>query len=117
MYRDLVERARAGDQEALARLFDYLAPKVRAFIGSHIDDPNDADDVSQEALLAMLQALRNGNPPRGPIDNWAIGIAWRYLSRYWESGWDCSHNQNSLDYFSLDSLEDAGWEEDKWGPD
>lgn len=56
---DLVRRARAGDRSALEALLAACHPAVRRWAGVLTDDPDDADDVAQEALIQV--ALRLGS--------------------------------------------------------
>ncbi|PZQ12996.1 MAG: RNA polymerase subunit sigma [Ancylobacter novellus] len=67
-----------GDAAAYRRLLDGLAPFLRAVVGSRARgfgfDPSDAEDVVQEALLAIH--LKRGTwDSRQPVGPWAAAIA------------------------------------------
>lgn len=55
----LVKRAAAGDQEAFACLTRRMMPLLRSQISQLIDAGTDEDDLYQEALLALLAAVRS----------------------------------------------------------
>jgi RNA polymerase sigma-70 factor (ECF subfamily) len=56
---DLVRRAQTGDGEAREALLAACHPTVRRWAGVLTDDPDDADDIAQEALIQV--ALRLGS--------------------------------------------------------
>jgi RNA polymerase sigma factor (sigma-70 family) len=54
----LVRRIAAGDPAAEAALLEHFAPRVRAMAMARTRDADQARDVAQEALVAILQAAR-----------------------------------------------------------
>ena len=57
---ELALRLAAGDREAEAELFRRLAPRVRLYGLRHLRDPAAADDLVQDVILTMSDALREG---------------------------------------------------------
>jgi RNA polymerase sigma-70 factor (ECF subfamily) len=55
--RTLLARARAGDQEALRALVEHAYPLVQRWSLVHLGDPADADDLTQDVLVRMLEKL------------------------------------------------------------
>jgi RNA polymerase sigma-70 factor (ECF subfamily) len=56
---ELVEAARAGDQDALEALLDRHQPRIYRFSMKMCRDPEDAQDILQETLLAMARTVGN----------------------------------------------------------
>jgi RNA polymerase sigma factor (sigma-70 family) len=58
--RALVERIGRGDQAAEETLFQLFHPRVVAFVQMRASDRDLAEEIGQEAILAVLCALRQG---------------------------------------------------------
>lgn len=54
---DLIERARSGDEAALARLVDVYAPRVWRFGRKLCGGSIDAEDVAQQTLLSVVNHI------------------------------------------------------------
>ncbi len=54
---DLVERARAGDRPAFARLVDEYQDKIYGYVYRMLGDAEEAEDVAQETFLRAFQSL------------------------------------------------------------
>ncbi|WP_435769120.1 RNA polymerase sigma factor [Nocardioides sp. SYSU DS0651] len=63
---DLLARARAGDERALADLYQAHAEAARRFALSLTRNPTDADDLVADAFARVVAQLRAG---RGPATN------------------------------------------------
>ena len=48
------------DCEAEAELFRRMAPRIRLYGLRHLRDPSASDDLTQQVILTMLEALRAG---------------------------------------------------------
>ncbi len=60
----LVARAKRGDREAFGWLYErYLDPLYR-YVQSHVGNPRDAEDLTEQVFLRAYQAL-DGYQPRG----------------------------------------------------
>ena len=55
--RDLVRRFKRGDQAAFELLFTRYQHKVIGLIGRHLNDPDEVQDVAQEAFVRAFRAL------------------------------------------------------------
>ena len=57
--RELVLRARNGDEAALERLVGAAHPLVHRWALVHTGDPTEADDLTQEVLIRMIRHLHS----------------------------------------------------------
>jgi RNA polymerase sigma factor (sigma-70 family) len=74
--RDLIARAGAGDGEAFAALVSQLQPLVHRWALMFAEDPDDADDVVQEAFVSMHLRMVQYHGV-GPLEGWLYGIVRR----------------------------------------
>jgi RNA polymerase sigma-70 factor, ECF subfamily len=75
----LVERAQAGDLDALGRIYDRCRGRVASFARARLGDPDKAEDVTSEtfeAVLRRLGAYRLGTD----FEAWLFTIAHRRVS-------------------------------------
>jgi len=70
----LVERARAGDRQALERLLEEIAPQVYRFGRRMCRHEADAEDVLQDTLLAVASHL-DGFEGRASLSSWVFTLA------------------------------------------
>jgi RNA polymerase sigma-70 factor, ECF subfamily len=75
----LVERARHGDHEALAGLYDRYRDRVARFATGRLSDAQKAEDVTSETFEAMLRNLRSYQPGTD-FEAWLFTIAHRRVS-------------------------------------
>ncbi|WP_165367843.1 RNA polymerase sigma factor [Phytoactinopolyspora endophytica] len=80
----LLNRARAGDEEAFAALYNSVRPMARHTAQCLVRDAYAADDLVQEAFYQVLRAVRSG---RGPTESFASYVqstvrrlAYRYFA-------------------------------------
>ena len=57
---ELVRQISAGDRAAEGELFRRMAPRIRLYGLRHLRDSHAADDLTQNVLIIILEALRNG---------------------------------------------------------
>ncbi|MCB1037182.1 MAG: sigma-70 family RNA polymerase sigma factor [Acidobacteria bacterium] len=69
----LVLRGQGGDREAMRSLVDLLHPRLVAHAWNLTGDRNAADDVVQEAWLAIVRGLRRLRDP-ARFRSWALKI-------------------------------------------
>jgi RNA polymerase sigma-70 factor, ECF subfamily len=73
--RELVERAKKGDQAALAQLFDGNYTRVFSYLRVRLGSEQDAEDLAQEAFLRMHTALPRYEQRGVPFRSWLLQIA------------------------------------------
>lgn len=67
--------AEAGDREAFARLFQYYAPRVKTFMRKLGCEEALADDLAQEAMLAVWRKAAFFDPSKSAASTWIFTIA------------------------------------------
>ncbi|MFO7302529.1 MAG: sigma-70 family RNA polymerase sigma factor [Acidobacteriota bacterium] len=72
--RDLVDRARRGDQEAFRRIVEKYERRVRGLVWGLVGDRSDAEDVAQEAFLRAFRSLSSFGG-RSSFRTWLFQIA------------------------------------------
>jgi RNA polymerase sigma-70 factor, ECF subfamily len=68
-------RVAADDDEAFAALYDRHARAVHSYALSLVGRATEAEDVCQEAFLALWRHAGRFDPRRGSVRGWLIGIA------------------------------------------
>ncbi|HWZ60639.1 MAG TPA: sigma-70 family RNA polymerase sigma factor [Gemmatimonadaceae bacterium] len=72
---ELIERMCAGDAEALAQFYDRWARPAYALIVQMVRDPDDADDVLEDAFYQAWRQASRYEPGRGSVATWILTIA------------------------------------------
>lgn len=78
--RRLLERARQGDEAAFVDLFARYQTQVFRY-AAQMCGPTAADDIVQEAFLALLRQLDRYDPSRGTLIGYLLGIARHHVFR------------------------------------
>ena len=73
--RDLIELARSGDQGALGALYDAHYGRVYSYIRYKVAHQEDAEDLTQEVFIRMLDALDRYQHRGAPFRSWLMQIA------------------------------------------
>ena len=72
--RDLIRRVRARDQEAFRGLFRRYAPTARALAIRIVRQPHLAEEIVQEAFLALWTGPEGYDEGRGSVRSWLMGM-------------------------------------------
>ena len=73
--REIVDRARAGDRDALGALYNlYLTPIYR-FVLSRIGHVNEAEDITEEVFLRVIEHIGRFEWHDVPFSAWLFRIA------------------------------------------
>ena len=67
--------AQFRDRQAFAILFDYFAPRIKSFLMRKGSSSEQAEDLVQEALVAMWSKAALYSPEKGSVATWAFTIA------------------------------------------
>lgn len=78
---ELVDRIRSGDKPAENRLLGLYRPKIFRFFSSKVP-PDDAEDLTQKVLLALLVRLKGDEPLHGQLRSLTFGIARKVLLNF-----------------------------------
>lgn len=85
----LVPAAQQGDPDAVDQLLRDLRPKVVRYCRARIDQQRStyasADDVAQEVLLAVFQALPSYRPSNCGFEGFVFGIAAHKVADFYRS--------------------------------
>jgi RNA polymerase sigma-70 factor (ECF subfamily) len=100
-----IERARAGDQQALAAIYDWYLPRVYRYVLSRLGNVTEAEDLTEDIFLRMLGAIADYRRTNVPFSAWLFRIARnQVVSYYRRNGLRKSHG--TLDETMADSRQD-----------
>ncbi len=71
----LIQRARHGDAEAVAALYREYSPAIYRYIVYRVPTDADAEDLTGEVFLKMVEALPGYEPTGAPFEAWLYRIA------------------------------------------
>jgi RNA polymerase sigma-70 factor (ECF subfamily) len=83
----LLAAVAAGDQLALATLYERRAPLVFALALKLVADAAEAEEVVQELFLRVWLRARLYDPARGPAAAWLLGVAHNVAVNYARRRW------------------------------
>jgi RNA polymerase sigma-70 factor (ECF subfamily) len=75
LVRRLVDDAKAGDRDAMRRLYLRFAPQVRAHVERIVANRDDADDVTQQIFAKLLTELWRYEPGAAPFGAWVSRVS------------------------------------------
>lgn len=81
--QDLLRQARAGEDAALAVLYQRHYPAIYRFARHMSGDAALAEEAAQEVFLALLRRRDGYDPERGAVGAYLLGIARHWLARHW----------------------------------
>jgi len=71
----VVEAAQQGDQASLGMLYDHYFPRVYRYVASRLSSNEDAEDVTTEIFLRVIENLRSFSFRGLPFGAWVFRIA------------------------------------------
>jgi RNA polymerase sigma-70 factor (ECF subfamily) len=77
--RDIVQRARSGDQQALGELYDLYFPRIYRYMLARTGNPSEAEDVTEEVFVRVLGAISGFQWRQVPFAAWIFRIAHNQL--------------------------------------
>lgn len=80
--RATVDRARLGDQAALADIYDWYLPRVYRYVLVRVGNVSDAEDLTEEIFLKMLGAIAGFRWRAVPFSAWLFRIAHNQVVSY-----------------------------------
>jgi RNA polymerase sigma-70 factor, ECF subfamily len=83
--RELVERARQYDTRALAEIYDRYAEPIYRYLYRFVGDAAQAEDLTSEVFLKLLQALGTPQAPRERLSGWLYGVAHNLATDWFRS--------------------------------
>jgi RNA polymerase sigma-70 factor (ECF subfamily) len=73
--RCILAIAANADRESFARLFAFFAPRVKSYLMRSGADAAEAEELAQEALLAVWRKAASFDPARATASTWIFTIA------------------------------------------
>jgi RNA polymerase sigma-70 factor, ECF subfamily len=73
--RQLVERAQAGDREALEELYLIHFDRIYSYLHMSVGNRHDAEDLTTQTFLKMLEAIGRFRWQSAPFSAWLFRIA------------------------------------------
>jgi RNA polymerase sigma-70 factor (ECF subfamily) len=73
--RRLVQRAKAGDHDAMRQLYVRFAPHVHDHVKRIVVNPDDADDLTQQTFAKLLTELWRYEPGEAPFRAWILRVS------------------------------------------
>jgi RNA polymerase sigma-70 factor (ECF subfamily) len=80
---NLLKRAQALDEEALAEIHDTYYQAVYRYFSFRMPDPQTAEDLTSEVFLRFLKAIRDQSAPPNTIQGWLFGAAKNVAREYY----------------------------------
>jgi RNA polymerase sigma-70 factor, ECF subfamily len=80
--RETVDRARRGDQNALADLYDWYMPRIYRYAVARLGNPAEAEDLTEEVFLKMLGAIGDFRWKEVPFSSWLFRIAHNQIATH-----------------------------------
>lgn len=78
----LLERIRRHDQAALGEVHERYFDQIYHYINYRLNDPDVAADLAGEVFLALINALKNGKPPKTSLTGWLYAVARNLAADY-----------------------------------
>lgn len=73
--REIVERARSGDRDSLAELYDQYFPRVYHYVLARTGNPAEAEDITEDIFVRMLSGIGRFEWRQAPFAAWLFRIA------------------------------------------
>jgi RNA polymerase sigma-70 factor (ECF subfamily) len=81
--RATVDRARAGDQQALADIYDWYMPRVYRYAVARVGNTHEAEDLTEEVFLKLLGAICDFKWRDVPFSAWVFRIAHNCIATHY----------------------------------
>jgi RNA polymerase sigma-70 factor (ECF subfamily) len=72
----LIARAKAGDTDAIGRLYERYAPQIRRYIAARLGDPAQAEDICGDVFVKVIESLERYEDRGWPFSAWLYRIAY-----------------------------------------
>jgi RNA polymerase sigma-70 factor (ECF subfamily) len=73
--QELVQRAQKGDSAAMAQLYQTYAQKIYRYVAYRVSSSADAEDLTAEVFVKMVEALPSYRWTGAPFESWLYSIA------------------------------------------
>jgi RNA polymerase sigma-70 factor (ECF subfamily) len=73
--RELLQQAREYDAQALAGIYDRYAEPIYRYLYRYLGDAAQAEDLTSEVFLRLLNVLNTPRAPRDQLQGWLYRVA------------------------------------------
>lgn len=73
--RELLQQAREYDAQAVAEMYDRYAEPIYRYLYRYLGDAAQAEDLTSEVFLRLLNALNTPRAPRDQVQGWLYRVA------------------------------------------
>ncbi len=80
---DLVEGTLGGEEDAFSRLYDRYRRPVYSTAYRIIQNPEEAQDATQEIFIKLYRSLRSWNPDKAKFSTWLYKLAANHAIDRW----------------------------------
>lgn len=74
---DLMAKVALGDERAFDQLYDLVSPQVYGLVRKVLQNPAQAEEVTQEVLIELWRTATRFDPSRGSLTTWVLTLAHR----------------------------------------
>lgn len=71
----LIELAQQGRRDAIAKLYELFVERIYRYIAYRVDSSHDAEDLTAEVFVKMVEGLPQYTPSGVPFEAWLYRIA------------------------------------------
>jgi RNA polymerase sigma-70 factor (ECF subfamily) len=83
---ELLERVRTYEAEALAEIYDRFADTIYRYLYRYLGDAAQAEDLTSEVFVRLLQALNTRRAPRERLQGWLYRVAHNLAMDWFRQG-------------------------------
>ena len=83
--RELLERARQYDSQVLAEIYDRYAEPIYRYLYRLVGDAAQAEDLTSDVFLKLLQVLDTPQAPRERLQGWLYRVAHNLATDWFRS--------------------------------
>lgn len=73
--RDIVDRARTGDREAMGALYDLYLTRIYRFVLGRVGSPSEAEDITEEVFVRVIEHIGRFEWQGVEFSSWIFRIA------------------------------------------
>ncbi len=78
----IIEQARRGNRDAIAQLYEMFVDRIYRYIVYRVDGDADAEDLTAEVFVKMVEGLPQYTPTGVPFEAWLYRIAFARVIDY-----------------------------------
>ncbi len=73
--RHTIQRAQQGDSQAVSEIYQAYVDRIYSYIAYRVNNPQDAEDLTAEVFVKMIEALPSYRFTGAPFEAWLYRIA------------------------------------------